>query len=350
MGKKPGCSKSLCFLFMYIGLLSCDQVQEGYSDEFVEDTVTLAFYNLENLFDPVDDTANQGDDEFLPEAKKEWTRTRYQTKLNNLGRVIRAMQFPAVLGVAEVENEQVLQDLVSVSDMKEQAYSTVHFQTDEYRGIEVALLYRKNAFRVLEMNSHSVNFPDKPYYRTRDILQVKGILENIDTLQLFIVHFPSRSGGLEETEPLRMLAAERVNRLVQIYADQGMPSLIMGDFNDEPFDKSLMEVLEAGPIVTKDSFGLMNPFWEPAALGEGSYKFRGQWQMLDQIIFNNDLLDDKGYQYIDGSAQVFNRSWLLQQEGRYAGYPSRTYAGDQYLGGFSDHLPVMLQLATTERK
>jgi len=343
--------KILCLLIFSGAFWSCDkQKQEGLTDNVVEDTIKIAFYNVENLFDTEDDLTNAGDDEFTSDGKLNWTNEKYRKKLSMLTEVIAAMGYPEIVGLAEVENKDVLDDWVALSAMQNKDYQVAHLESNDYRGIDASLIFRASAFKVLRVEDHVISFPDDPDYRTRDIFMVKGTLENQDTIHLFVNHFPSRRGGQERSEPKRVLVASQLNSLIEntFEMDADAKVIVMGDFNDEPFNKSMAETLGATKEKSTQAEVLYNTMWQLTEQGIGSNKYRGNWQMLDQIILSGKLLDDQGYQYIPQSAQVFNKDWLLQQSGDYKGYPDRTYAGENYLGGYSDHLPVMIELYRPE--
>lgn len=337
------------YLFLLLALFgSCDNQKENIlTDAVVEDTIKVAFYNVENLFDTADDPANSGDDEFTPSGELKWTTERYKKKLTMLTRVVEAMEFPEILGLAEVENKQVLQDWVSETAMTKHDYRVAHLESNDFRGIDAGLLYRASAFRLLNIEDYIISFPDNPDYRSRDILMVRGVLENVDTLTIFVNHFPSRRGGQIESEPKRIYVATQLRRLVEkVFAENADANIIiMGDFNDEPFNQSLADVLGASKNPANKPETLYNPMWQLQELGSGSYNYRDNWQMLDQIILSAELLDeDYDYRYLRNSAKVIKEDWMLQQTGKYIGYPDRTYAGDNYLGGYSDHLPVYIKL------
>lgn len=347
------CHHSLYFILLIWLFWSCDkQKEQELTDNIVEDTIKVAFYNVENLFDTKDDPANPRDDDFTPAGELKWTSERYDKKLSLLTDVVEAMEFPELLGVAEVENMQVLEDWTSLPEMADYDYRVAHLESNDYRGIDAGLLYRANAFRALNIQDYIITFPDEPDYKTRDIFEVKGILENRDTITIFINHFPSRRGGQSESEPKRIYVATQLRRLVdKTFAENADAKIIvMGDFNDEPFNKSIADVLGAGKTWSTQPKSLFNPMWNLAEKGLGSYNYRDNWQMIDQIILSGELLDeDQGYRLSPNSAGVFKQKWMLQQSGNYKGYPDRTYAGDKYLGGYSDHLPVYLKFYLPEK-
>ncbi len=339
--------KSQYFAVFLLLLFACQsQPSEEIKTAIPPTGIRIAFYNVENLFDTHDDpTTNDAD--FLPSSPKQWTEERYHQKLAHLAEVIAAMDYPAILGVAEVENEQVLQDLISQESLKGK-YRIVHDESPDERGIDVALLYQPAFFTPFLEKSLEVDLGGNDY--TREILEVGGTLgtEN-DTLYLLVNHWPSRSGGERASAPKRKKAATAARKGIDDLTAQhpNAKIIVMGDFNDEPTDASLFRVLEAnGKEPTLDANDLFNPMYALQRQEKGSYRFRNQWNMLDQIIMSQPLLSSSSTDiyYRPESAHIFNDPMLLQQSGKYAGHPNRTYAGNKYLGGYSDHLPVYIEL------
>ncbi len=297
----------------------------------------IAFYNVENLFDTADAPAIR-DEDFLPESNKHWNTARYQDKISKLATVIDSLQVPALIGLAEIENRNVLEDMISHPLLELADYKIIHFDSPDERGIDVALLYQPS-FKPLRKVPVPVPFADGD--KTRDVLWVKGLLKT-DTIHIFVNHWPSRSGGKSASEPKRVYAASVVRNKIDSIS-QASPAarlIIMGDFNDEPDDKSMGMLMNAqsGPL-----FNTMSAFQKA---GLGSYCFRDQWDMLDQIIISETLNTQNNHElvYEENSATIFSPDWLRQPSGKYKGYPDRTYAGNQYLGGYSDHFPVFIDL------
>jgi len=311
------------------------------------DKSTIAFYNVENLFDTVDDPSNASDDEFLPSSSKAWSTHRYGHKLNNIGKVIQGMNYPILLGLAEVENRRVLEDLVNNERLNDQSYQIVHEDSPDHRGIDVALLYQSDQFEVEEWTTHSVEIDDPNInnFTTRDILRVKGILMNTTTY-LFINHWPSRSGGTNQTEFRRITVATRLNELVEttLATDPSAHIIIMGDFNDEPTNKSISEVLgvqtDRSNLESAQLYNCTSPL---DINGEGSYNYQGNWQMLDQIIVSTNLLESNSGYRID-NFQIYKAEDMLFTHAEYGLSPDRTYGGDNYYGGYSDHLPIFVEV------
>ncbi len=311
----------------------------------------IAFYNVENLFDTTDDPDNTGDDEFLPSSKKNWTPERYQTKLDHLAKVVEGMGYPALIGLAEVENEAVLKDFCEKTSLKAHNYGIVHFESPDFRGIDVAMIYKKSQFEVLDADPVTIKFPagmipDKPNYSTRDLLVVSGKFQGNEILHLIVAHLPSRSDGEKETEPRRMLVAAQINKeAAAIFKQEKKANIIvMGDMNDEPTNLSMTQSLGAQAFGSKVSAGaLYNCFSNLQKEGKGSYRFRGDWNMLDQIVVSSNLVEEgKHLEYVNST--IFQADWMMYKDEKYGLSPSRTYGGDRYFGGYSDHLPIYVEL------
>jgi predicted extracellular nuclease len=341
---------SLCLT----GCLNQWQTETNASDQ---DEIRVAFYNVENLFDTADNPARQ-DDDFLPDGPKQWTSERYQEKLAKLAKVVTALNHPVLLGLAEVENEAVLRDLIGRSELAEAGYDLVHYDSPDARGIDVALLYRTAFFTPVSSQAIPVTFAEDNY-RSRDLLLVSGTLgrdAKYNSLHVLVNHWPSRRGGVAKSEARRLAAAtlarQAVDELLQTDATANV--ILMGDFNDEPTDRSITEGLRAtGTVSGADPSQLFNTVTALDEAGRGTYQFRGNWNMLDQIILSAGLVEDErgvdDYHYLPKSAEVFMPDWLLQADSKYVGYPDRTYAGNKYLGGYSDHLPVYVELINEDR-
>jgi hypothetical protein len=312
--------------------------------------VCVAFYNLENLFDTIDDPKTN-DEEFLPNSASRWNTKKYFTKLSHLAEVISQIgdeytkNGPVFIGVSEVENRRVVYDLVHTPPLLSMGYDFVHFDSPDKRGIDVALLYQPKLFKVTSAKTHLLRMADTSFH-TRDILQVDGLLDG-EPVHVLVNHWPSRSGGEKESAPKRDAAADLCLSVVKaIYKDEPDARIIvMGDLNDDPVDESLMKHLK---IKTKpenmNPGDLFDPMWQLFRDGVGSLAYQDSWNLFDQIIVSSALMDKKsdGYRYL--KARVFNKKFLVEKEGPYAGYPFRTYAGGVYTGGYSDHFPVYLFL------
>jgi endonuclease/exonuclease/phosphatase family metal-dependent hydrolase len=312
----------------------------------------IAFYNLENLFDTIDQEGVV-DEEFTPEGIKNWNAEKYLEKLDNMGRAISLIGVgehspdgAVLLGVCELENATVLQDLAETEALKDRDYKFVHYDSPYYRGMDVALYYQPEHFTVLSSSSHELNMPEIENYTTRAQLLVTGIL-NGDTISVIVNHWPSRRGGAEESEPLRIAAA----RLSRSIADSLMnirPNariIIMGDLNDDPADKSVKNYLNTVDDIKKvTNENFYNPFEMIHATGVGTLEYRGQWNLFDQILLSASLCgkDNSSYTYFE--AGILKEEFLIQQEGKYKGSPFRTYSYNDYIHGYSDHLPAYIYL------
>lgn len=305
---------------------------------------TVVSYNVENLFDTVDDPKIP-DEEFLPESEKQWTPERYQKKLNDLAEVISEInpkELPEIVGLVEVENQTVLEDLVHTAKLNNQ-YAIIHEESPDYRGIDVALIYRRDAFKEITHETLPVVFPDDPNFKTRDILHVTGKIGN-KTVHIFENHWPSRIGGDEKTEPKRVLAATVLkNKVDQILAaEPNARIIIMGDMNDEPANKSLEETLGAkSPGSGAELINLMMP---DDNLNLGTYFYKGDWNMLDNLVVSKGLLHDKKIRIEDNKGFIFRNDWMIYTSKNGDKSPNRTYVGNKYVAGVSDHFPVYFKM------
>lgn len=302
----------------------------------------VMFYNVENLFDTEDDTL-KADDEFLPVGERRWTPSRYHRKLASIARAVAAAgewELPSLVGLCEVENEKVLKDLVYGTVLSAGNYGIVHRDSPDARGIDVALLYRRDHFSVAGVESWLPESRDGATVLTRNILYVK-LTRHQDTLHLILCHLPSRRGGVLAAGELRErmvgLAAEKVDSVMT--ASDGRAALIvMGDFNAPP-DEPLMSEF-AGKT------GLINLSADSARRGKGSYKYHGTWEMIDQILVSSSMVDAASvFSVVPGSFGVVDAPFLLAEDVTYPGHkPFPTYGGYRYSGGYSDHLPVVIKM------
>lgn len=305
---------------------------------------TIAFYNLENLFDTIDDPHTL-DDDFLPSSDREWNLKKYESKLFKLGRVIPKIGFtaakrsPVLIGVAEVENKKVLKDLIAVKALKKESYDFVHYNSPDERGIDVALLYRKDIFTVLSSEPIAVYVENAPGVRdyTRDILWVTGTINN-EKIHVLVNHWPSRRDGSENTNHKRILAAIKNREVITniLKTDPDAKIIIMGDFNDNPGDESVRKYL------LQDDF--YNPMEKIHSRYRGSLSYRRNWNHFDQIIISNNFHRFEKNKLSFVKADVFDADFLKVYKGRYKGVPFRTFVGDDWHGGYSDHFPVYVQL------
>ncbi|MDY2586131.1 endonuclease/exonuclease/phosphatase family protein [Winogradskyella aquimaris] len=307
---------------------------------------TIAFYNIENLFDLENDPFTN-DDDFLPTSTKRWTVKRYTNKLRKLAKVISKIgedgieESPAIVGLAEVENKKVLQDLIESEGLAGRSYNFVHYDSLDERGVDVAILYKSNLFEVISSETFSVELYTETGERdyTRDILLVHGKLQR-NPIYIIVNHWSSRREGEKETEHKRIAAAKVVNTIVKrIKNKDASPKIIvMGDFNDNPEDISI-KLLES-------ESNLYNPFKTVHSYNKGSLNHDFQWHMFDQILFSHNFFDISSSELRFVKADVFNPRFLKQYNGKYKGQPFRTYVGKKYKGGYSDHFPVYIHLKT----
>lgn len=339
---------SLLSLAVFASVFSC-KIKKAPTEVITQMDFRIGFYNVENLFDTID-IAGKADEEFTPESDKKWNTERYFKKLNDLAKVVDAMNYPAILGLCEVENATVLKDFIAETSLKNHDYGYVHFESPDFRGIDVAMIYQKRLFQVLDSEAIEINFPKsiigEEAYTTREILHVKGILARKDTLHLFINHFPSRRGGLKASEPKRTYVAEQLMKSVNdlFSKNKNAHILLMGDFNDEPDNNSITKTIGAKKTpVGSSSTSLINCAYELDQKKKGTYNYRGNWNMLDQIIVSNSLLQKDGKLKI-GEFQIFQEEWMMYKSDKYGLTPNRTYGGPNYYGGISDHLPVFVEI------
>lgn len=317
--------------------------------------VRIMFYNVENLFDTVDDTLKM-DEEFLPEGIRNWSKFRYYQKQNQLSKVITAVggwSPPDLIGLCEIENHGVLTYLTRQSPLYIFGYQIIHQESPDARGIDVALLYQPKNFRLINTEFIAVDYPVNQR-KTRDILYARGILPNNDTLHLFVNHWPSRYGGQLESEKNRIFVAKLLKQKTDSILNKHPQALItlIGDFNDEPNNTSLLKTLNALPAFDSSVHKqLINLSYELRySKNEGSHKYQGQWALLDQVIVSSGLLNKSQNTYTTPEKLTIMRApFLLEPDEAFLGdKPFRTYVGFKYKGGFSDHLPVFIDLLNKE--
>lgn len=314
---------------------------------------TIAFYNVENLFDIYNDP-DTFDDDRTPDGKEHWTEAIYQDKIKNMARVIAEIggdvtnTAPDIIGLAEVENEKVLIDLINDPKLKPFNYGIVHFDSPDERGIDVALLYKKNVFTPTSFDHIPLMLKDPDGSRdyTRDQLLVTGIMDN-EELHFIVNHWPSRSGGEAASRSKREAAAALNKKIIDSLQDINAEAKIfsMGDLNDDPTNASLKEVLKTQAKRNKaKGKDLYNPMEEMLKKGLGSLAYRDGWNLFDQIFFTAELLKEDKSSFRYWQAHIFNKRYLIQDAGQYKGYPFRSYANGNYTGGFSDHFPVYIYI------
>ncbi len=305
------------------------------------------FYNVENFFDWFDDPLTN-DDEFTPGGHMHWTHKRFRVKLNSICKVIVAAGEwtpPEIVSLAEVENRYVLDQLVSETPLLKYHYKIVHRDSPDPRGIDVALIYRSDRLQKITEKFFSVVYPDDDVSGTRDILYCSFKVNAKDTIHVFVNHWPSRSGGQLSSEEKRLYAASLLKFKTDSLFSQNKNAkmIILGDFNDQPYNKSLKEILEARSVedipVSAALYNLSFCLSENNSCG--THKYMGNWTVFDQVIISGALLGRDGTYLSPDGYQIFNPPFLLEPDDKYLGSkPFRTYSGYKYHGGFSDHLPV----------
>jgi len=334
------------------------------SAQKTQQNYVIGFYNLENLFDIYDDPV-KNDSEFLPEGKNKWTQAKYEKKLHNMAKVIRSMadnnkRWHTILGISEIENRLVIEDLVSQPEIADANYQIVHYDSPDRRGVDVALLYKPDQFTYLDSESIPFDFnsdidfsdTDTSYFKTRDILMVHGLIAG-EHFAFYVAHLPSRIGG--KGGNLRSRGAEIIyNHSREMEAKYpGIKIVAMGDMNDNPTDDSMAKYLhgqERLENVTPGEF--FSPYVSMLKAGYGSLCYQGVWSIYDLELVNYNLAHapdgglkiqpvtkNHGKEYY---GVVFKRPWMTTQKGQYKGYPFRTFSNGAFVGGYSDHYPTYI--------
>ncbi|NNL19764.1 MAG: hypothetical protein HKO83_00360 [Ignavibacteriaceae bacterium] len=330
------------FVFILIFFSNCTGQQN--------DTIFVAFWNLQNLFDTIDDTA-KNDEAFLPNGEMEWNEERLDKKIYNLARVIRMMNNkngPDLLGVCEVENENVLKLMVD-KYLNDFNYNIAYLESPDNRGIDNGLIYKADIFELLNVQADTVHLSDG--WPTRLIFGANLLTKTNEQLTVFVNHWPSRRGGREESEPNRIEAAKtQRNAVDRIFKDNPSAKIfVLGDFNDDPINTSLLNYLRADPIKcdslpadfeVEPKGELFNVSYQSFEDGIGTYKYKETWNMLDQVIISGSLITDTSFYYICNSFEVHKPNYIVTRSGDYKGTPFPTYGGRRHLGGYSDHFPV----------
>lgn len=349
---------------MLLALLVCSGIAGARGKE--TKSYVVGFYNLENLFDIYDDPV-KNDAEFLPDGKNKWTEAKYQKKVQNMAKVIRAMKddngcWHTILGVAEVENRLVLEDLVSDPQIAEANYQIIHYDGPDRRGVDVALLYKPEVFSFVESESipytfegSSIDFvmskSEQDYFRTRDVLMVRGRIQGED-VAVYVAHLPSRAGDKKGSNQLRERGAEIIyNHAMALQKKYpGIKIIVMGDMNDNPTDPSMAEYLHGRETLAEmGENDFFCPFISMLKAGYGSLCYQGVWSIYDLILVNDSLanarygglkimqLGKKGFY-----GRVFKKPFMTTQDGQYKGYPFRTFSNGSFIGGYSDHYPTYI--------
>ncbi|MBO7067071.1 MAG: endonuclease/exonuclease/phosphatase family protein [Bacteroidaceae bacterium] len=313
----------------------------------------VCFYNLENLFDTVHDYG-KNDFDFLPNGSYHWTKNKYENKLKNMAQTIcdlgtdKVPYGASIIGVSEIENDRVMEDLCAQPNMKARGYKFIHFEGPDKRGVDCALIYNPKAFQVTKaFHKLYVYENGDTTHATRPFLCVQGILAG-DPLTVIVCHWPSR--GAEGI--FREAGGRQVRALTDSIhaADPDMRIMVMGDMNDDPDNASMAKCLGAKRKMKDVGDGdFYNPWWDVLRKnGQGTLSYQGAWNLFDQIVLSKNLLDvndAKDYSHLTlFKYQIFKRDYLIQQEGKYKGTPKRTTSGGVWLNGYSDHLPTVTYL------
>lgn len=307
----------------------------------------IASYNVENLFDTIDDEGTN-DREFTPEGFKHWTKKRYDKKIEHLSWVISHLSddLPAIVGLCEVEHKSVVQNLVKSELLRKGNYKVVHQEGPDTRGIDVALIYRSDLFQLIDFEEIPVIIPEAPEAKLRNILHVWGSFADGDIFHFFVNHWKSRRDGLEDTEFKRVASAQILrNKCDELFAkDNNVNIIIMGDFNDVPKSKSLNLTLKATNNTHNPTFDeFYNLLYDKSLKGEGTNSRNYRWFMLDNLIVSQSLRKDG--KYFAEKAHVFKSNKILYYNAKAdMKVPNKTYGGKNYYGGYSDHLPVYFEL------
>ena len=337
--------------FILIAALSILPFLAAHSQDKQAKVAAIGFYNLENLFDTIDDPITD-DVEFTPNGPSKWDSKKYTSKLEHMATVIAQIGDeivkggPVIVGVSEIENRQVVVDLTNTPPLKGMGYEVAHFDSPDKRGVDVALIYQTKSFKLLDSKPHPLHIAGMPDFFTRDILEVKGLLDG-DPITVLVNHWPSRSRGEKESAPLRNAAADLCRSIADsiLKINPSAKIVIMGDLNDDPTDESLTKHLK---IVTKPENAktgdLFDPMWQMFKDGAGSLAYQDSWNLFDQIIVSDGLLKNENSGYRFYRARIFNKKFIFEKEGQYKGYPFRTFAGGVYQNGYSDHCPVYIFL------
>ena len=340
--------KKILFTVLFVALFAAGIAQKPYK---------IVFYNFENLFDTINDPDTY-DEEFTPEGAKGWNSIKYNKKVGNLERVLfdiaaQDRDFPIVIGVSEIENRNVMEDVIAQPKLASANYRIVHFDSPDARGVDVGFYYRPDRFRLEGSAPIPFRMPELPNFRTRDFVTMWGTIDD-EPFFFLVSHWPSRLGGKEASDPKRISAARQIRAIVDS-VQQAVPAakvVVMGDLNDDATDASVVEGLSAkGRVKDLTPGDMFNPFIALLKAGYGTLAYRDAWNLFDNIIVSGNLVDapagtlrllKAGSSKFYGG--IFNRPYMIQREGQYMGYPLRTFVGNNFQNGFSDHFPVYIYI------
>ncbi|WP_289067114.1 endonuclease/exonuclease/phosphatase family protein [uncultured Alistipes sp.] len=346
--------KKILFTGLFVVLFAAGIAQKPYK---------IVFYNFENLFDTVRDP-DIFDEEFTPGGLKNWNSAKYNKKIANLERVLFDIaaadrDFPIVIGVSEIENRNVMEDVIAQPKLAPANYRIVHFDSPDARGVDVGFYYRPDRFKLEGSAPIPFRMPELPNFRTRDFVTMWGTIEG-EPFFFLVSHWPSRLGGKEASDPKRFAAARQVRAIVDSVqqANPATKVVVMGDLNDDATDDSIVIGLSAkGKIKDLQPGDMFNPYIALLKAGYGTLAYRDAWNLFDNIIVSGNLVDapagtlrllSVGTSKFYGG--IFRRPYMLQREGQYKGYPLRTFVGNNFQGGFSDHFPVFIYIGKQQCK
>ena len=318
----------------------------------------VAFWNLENLFDIYDDPETH-DEEFTPDGVKQWNEIKYQKKLSNIERVLFAIaaiqrDYPIVIGVSEIENRSVLEDLVSQPKLAGANYRICHYDSPDARGVDVAFLYRADVFKLQGSENIKLEVAELPDFRTRDFVVMWGTIED-EPFYFLVSHWPARLGGKEASQFKRDACASQIRAIKDslLAENPATKVIVMGDFNDDATDSSIVETMGAkGKTKDLEKGDFFNPFNQMLRAGHGTLAYQDMWNLFDNICVTENLINDEEgkLHLVKGSGNkfwgnIFHRPYMFQQEGQYKGYPLRTFVTNNFQNGFSDHFPVYIYIS-----
>jgi len=345
--------KSLTFIFIVVALNCNAQKLRKDKNYFIS---AIGFWNVENLYDTLNDVW-KNDEEFTPSGKNAWTGPRYWTKIDHLAEVISQMATDvtpdglAILGLCEIENKSVVEDLVKNVRLKKRNYKVVHIEGLDARGVDPSFIYNPTYFKVTKSVSYKVTLITDSAHKTRDILVVSGLF-NGEPLSVLVNHWPSRRGGELASRPNRNAAAKVARHIADsiVKANPEAKIAIMGDLNDDPTNECVKKHIGTyGDMKDAVAGDYFNPMEKLFADGIGSLAWKDSWNLFDQILLNKPFLGEYlSWNYY--TVRVYNKAFLKSDYGNFKGYPFRTYSGAAYTGGYSDHFPVYIVIAKENNK
>jgi hypothetical protein len=342
----------ILFLFISATTLSAQKLDKN-KKYFI---AAIGFWNVENLYDTLNDQL-KNDEEFTPAGANAWTGSRYWTKIDRLAEVISQMATDvtpdglAILGLCEIENEAVMKDLVNSHRLKKRNYKVVHIEGPDARGVDPSFIYNPAYFKVTRAVSYPVKLVTDSNHKTRDILVVSGLFCG-EPLSVLVNHWPSRRGGEMASRPNRNAAALVARKIADsvLAANPLAKVAIMGDFNDDPVNVCIKDVIGTyGDLKKANDKKFFNPMEKPYKEGNGTLAWQDSWNLFDQILLNKNWIpnDYSTWQYY--SVRIFNKAFLKSDFGNFKGYPFRTYSGGAYTAGYSDHFPVYITIAKEDK-